>query len=67
MPAAEAGLDDGDVDLRLRERGERGRGEHLELRGPERFRRGAHGPDSRVEVHLLPTDPDPLGPAAHVR
>ena len=45
VAAAEAGLDDGDVDLRVGERGQRGSGDRLELRRADLLRRR---PDARA-------------------
>ena len=66
-PAAETGLDDGDVDVRSCERGERRGGHDLELRRVEALRRRSHARDGLLEVGLLAVHPDPLAPAEHVR
>ncbi len=64
VAAAEPCLDDRDVDLSRRELGERGGGEHLELRRPRRVR--ADPGERRLEVGRLAVDLDALRPAAHV-
>ena len=55
-PAAEPRLDDGDVDVALRELRERGRAERLELRRLLRLGLGPDAPDRRLEVDLLAVD-----------
>ena len=66
-PAAEARLDDRDVDLARRELGERRRADRLELRRLLRLRLRPDARDGGLEVGLLAVDRDPLGPAADVR
>src|SRR5207248_6728010 len=63
----ETGLDDGDVDFRLRESEQRGGGQYLELRRAERDGIRLHTRDRALEVRLFSADPDSLAPAAHVR
>ena len=64
-PAAEPRFDDRDVDAARGEVGERRRGQHLELRRPDRLGVGAHAGDRPLEpvgVRL-----EPLAPARDVR
>ena len=65
--AAEPGFDDGNVDLRVGEGGERGGGHDLELRGVEPLRRRPDSRDGLLEVRLGAVEPDPLAPARDVR
>ena len=65
--AAEAGLDDRDVDLARRELGERGGADRLELGRALRLRLRPDARDRRLEVGLCAVDRDPLGPRADVR
>ena len=55
-PAAEPGLDDGDVDVAGRELGERGRADRLELGRLLRLGLGPDASDRRLEVGLLAVD-----------
>ena len=63
VAAAEAGLDGGDVDAGGGKLGERGRRQHLELRGFEPLRRRPDPAERALEVRLRSPDADPLGPA----
>src|SRR5262249_48611059 len=62
-PPAEPGLDDGAVGLRLGDRGESRRREHLELR--RIFRPWANVLDRGLEVRLVAVDADALAPGAY--
>ena len=63
----ETGLDDGDVDVRIRECEERRPRDDLELRRPRALGRGADRLHNRLEVDLLAVEPDPLAPGCDVR
>ena len=65
--AAQARLDDRDVDLRRLELGERSRGHRLELRRGEALRRRTDSLDRDLEVGVFAVDLDPLAPARDVR
>ena len=67
QPAAEPGLDDGDVHLGLGELEQRRRGQGLELGGAEGIRRRPHALEGALDVHFLCADLDPLAPTTHVR
>ena len=67
VATAEPGLDDGRLDVRIAERDERRRREHLELRRAEPFGRRPNGCERGLEVGLGAVDPDALRPRAHVR
>ena len=61
VPAAEAGLDDGDVDLARGELGERGGRQHLELRRARRVRPDAR--ERRLEVGVARRRPGSAPPS----
>ena len=68
VPPAEAGLDDGDVDLGGRELGERGGGQRLELGRADRLgRRSRTRARAASRSASSPADADPLGPGDDVR
>jgi hypothetical protein len=67
VAAAEPGLHDSNVDLRLGECEQRCGGQCFELRRAELDGLRLHARDGVLEVRLLAADPDSLAPAAHVR
>ena len=67
VAAAETRLHDGDVDLRIGERGQRRGRDRLELRRPDPLGGRPDAPQRGRQVGRPAVEPDPLLPAAHVR